>query len=233
MDSRRARGDVGRLARRGHFREPQVAPDRGRVRRDGQLLPGWRRGWGIGLWLADRPARAQEAVHRDRADLPGGDGRVRLVLEFLVAGDLSLHHRSRDWRRIRGGQRDHPGTHPRPQTRLHRSLHQRDLLARRGARQRRRRGDARQGRHRPRTRLADGVRDRRGDRARGAVPAPLDPGKPALADDPRRSRGRQQGGQGDRRPSRARDRPAAAASTRASACGCGGTRATGSSKASA
>ena len=130
---------------------------------------------------------------------------VLIYLVATVASGLSWNFWSfaifrfitgaRHRRRIRGGQRDHPGAHPRPQARLHRPLHQRHLLARRGAR---RVGavvvldkdviDPELG-----WRLAFVIGGVIG--ARRAVPAPLDPGKPALADDARRPRGRQQGRQ--------------------------------------
>ena len=69
--------------------------------------------------------------------------------------------------------------------------------------------------------LAAGLRDRRGHRLRRAVPAPLHPGKPTLADDARRAGGgqpdreRNRGARGARRPARhCRRCPT-------SRCGCG------------
>ena len=105
------------------------------------------------LRLADRPARAQEAVHHHGAGLPRRHDRLRPGVEFLVVRVVPHDHRRRHRRRIRGGECDDPGTDSRAAARLHRSRHQRQFLDRRGAgRARRSRGA--QSAHRCRRTLA-------------------------------------------------------------------------------
>ncbi len=137
------------------------------------------------LRLADRPAGAQEAVHRDGAGLPGRHHRLRPVVEFLVVRVVPADHRRRHRRRVCRGERDDPGADPGPPARLHRPCGQRQLLDRRGDRRAGRLCGARPGDHAAGNRLARGLRHRRPARLHRSAPAPVPAGKPALADDAR------------------------------------------------
>ena len=148
LDSRRARGDAGRLGRGRAEGKPGAAIHQRRRRPRGQRLSR-RRGAGRAvLRLADRPARAQEAVLHHARGLSRRHRGDRAVVEFLELRAVSLPHRRRHRRRICRDQLDDPGADPRARARLDRSRHQRQLLDRRGARRARRHRAARSGRDR-------------------------------------------------------------------------------------
>ena len=89
------------------------------------------------LRLADRPARAQEAVLHHARRLSRGHGGDGVLLELLELRALPLPDRRRHRRRIHRHQFHHPGADPGARARLDRSRHQRQLLDRRGASARR------------------------------------------------------------------------------------------------
>ncbi len=193
LDPGRARGDARRHGRGRAQGKPGAAVQQCRCRPCGQRVSRRRGARGDLLRLADRPARAQEAVLHHAHRLPAGDGGDRVLVESVELPPLPLHHRRGHRRRICGDQFDHPGAGPGARARLDRPRDQRLVLDRRGAR--RTRGDraARPRRDRSRAWLARRVPDRRAAGRHRVLHAAVAAGKPALADDPwprRRGRGR-------------------------------------------
>ena len=139
LDPRRARGDARRHGRGRAQGKPGLAVQQCRCRPCRQRVSRRRGARGDLLRLADRPARAQEAVLHHAHRLPAGDGGDRVLVEFVELPPLPLHHRGGHRRRIRGDQFDHPGVGPGARARLDRPRDQRLVLDRRGARRTRRR----------------------------------------------------------------------------------------------
>ena len=194
LDSRRARGDAGGLARRRPEGEPGAAILQYRRRTGSERLSRRRGSRRAVLRLAHRPARPQEALLHHALGLSRRHRCDRAVLEFLELCVVPICDRRRHRRRVCGDQLDNPGADPGAGSRLDRPRHQRQLLDRRGARRVRSDRAARSGRHRPRIRLAGGLPDRRAAGAGDLFHAAVAAGEPALADDPRPCRGGRTGG---------------------------------------
>ena len=138
--------------------------------------------------LAHRPDRAPETVLHHAGAVSHRNRGHRAVVECGELRAVSVSHRRRHRRRIYRDQFDDTGIGAGALSRLDRPCDQRQLLDRRG--------DGRDQRHRParsrsdraRSRLAVGLSHRRLPRPDRVCDADVDPGKPALADDPRPSR---------------------------------------------
>ena len=138
-------------------------------------------------WLTDRIGR-KKLFFITLAALSHRDRRHRAVLERHELRAVSVPDRRRHRRRIHRDQLDHSGTGAGALSRLDRSRDQRQFLDRRRNRRGKRDRPARSRHHRSRSRLAAGLSHRRLPWPHRVRDADVDPGKPALADDPRPAR---------------------------------------------